>query len=514
MPIPADGNRKITHPLFATWAPTWIKMLDIFEGAGGFLDEERPYLIPHPREWLDHSVINADGSTSPKENPTQPSAKLKMRRKLARYENLAETILSAVTASLFAQPATRMVGDGKNTTQQPIEQFWGNVDGKGTSIDTFLQDAWTVAGVFGHAIVVMEKSDEEATTLADAKMPRLCRYTPLDLIDWLVDEESGQLTAVKLLEPAPRKDFSPVKSFHVQVRVITETDWTLYDHGGNKIDGAAHGFGCLPVAILYGKRRPFTPVIGKPVLGDPMLFIDAYNLISEVRELLRNQTFAILNVPLGKDGSVETEQAKLGSQSGTANVLFSTEKADFIAPPGDNVAAYHEHLDRLGRMIYRLASVPWEGDSKVAESADSRRLKRQELISTLSKYASELHSTETRLIELVYRAVHGAEGYEAKLEADRVSVQYPDTFEAPDLKVLADTTAAALGLDLGETAAKALKKQTAREFLPHIDAETQDTIDQEIDAQTILSEEEKRQEEMDLAVQKMAGRPFGKGAAA
>lgn len=512
-PIPADGNRKITHPLYALWAPTWVKMLDIFEGSGGFLDESRPYLIPHPREWLDHSEPNGKGGMQPKANPTQASPKLLMRRKLARYENLAETILSAVTASLFAQPATRMAGDGQASTQTPIEQFWANVDGKGTSIEAFLQEAWTAAGVFGHSIIVMEKAGEEATTLADAKLPRLCRYTPLDLIDWLVDEASGQLVAVKLLEPAPRTDFSPVKLSQVQVRVITDTDWTLYDHGGKRIDGAAHGFGCLPVVVLYGKRRPFTPVIGKPVLGDPMLFIDAYNLISEVRELLRNQTFAILNVPLGKDGSVETEQSRLGSQSGTANVLFSGEKADFISPPGDNVAAYHEHLDRLGRMIYRLASVPWDGDSRDAESAESRRLKRQEMVSTLGKYASELRRTEEALIELVYRAMHGAEGFEAKLEADQVSVRYPDTFEPPDLKVLADNTAAAIGLDLGETATKALKKQTVREFLPHIDAETQGEIDEEIDAQEIKTAEEIRQEEMDLAVTKMAGRPV-KGAAA
>jgi hypothetical protein len=40
-------------------------------------------------------------------------------------------------------------------------------------------------------------------------------------------------------------------------------------------------------------------VIGQSVLNDPALYVDLYNLTSEQRELLRNQTFSILNVVLG-----------------------------------------------------------------------------------------------------------------------------------------------------------------------------------------------------------------------
>ena len=500
----AAGSTIVNHPLYTKWLSTWMKALDVYEGSGGFLEDDKPYLVPHPREWLDHSVqaTGSDGTLGmvPNPNPSKPSPKLTMRRKLARYENLAATILDAVTASLFHQPAVRTAA----TEGAIIEQWWANVDGKGTGIVAALQDAFTVAGVFGHTILMLEKVDEEAVTAADVRLPRLCCYTPLDLIDWLIDDRTGELQAVKLLEPEPRTDFEPQLADQFRVRVVDATTWTLYDKAGKVIESGDHGFGRLPIAVLYARRRPLSQFIGKPVLGDPQLFIDAYNLTSEVRELLRNQTFAILNVPLGKDGDVNVEQARMGQQSGTANVLFSGEAAQFISPPGDNVQAYHEHLDRLGRMIYRLSSVPWDGDSRDAESADSRRLKRQEMVASLAKYASELTRTEETLIELVYRAVHG-EQWQAKLEADQVTLRYPDTFEPPDLEALTAHVSAALGLDLGATATKELKKHTAHTLLPHAPLEVKEQITAEIDAMKVLSEEEKRQQMLDDATARMAG---------
>lgn len=506
----ADKTTLNPHPLYAAWKATWQMLLDVYEGSGGFLDEQRPYLVPHPREWLDHSVTSTaeDGTaigTVPNPNPSKPSPKLTMRRKLARYENMAAAILDAVISALFATPPTRQVGDGPSKTPSKIEEWWKNADGLGTSIDVTLLQSWIPAAALGHTILYMEKDGAEPTTAADMQLPRLCRYTPLDVIDWLTDEY-GQLTAVKLLEPSPRNTFDKPMASQPRVRVVTQTDWKLYDEKGKLIESAEHGFGRLPIVVLYGKRRALTPLIGKSILGDPMLYIDFYNLVSEVRELLRNQTFAILNVPIGKEGSVETEQARLGSQSGTSNVMFSGEAASFISPDGGNVQAYHDAMDRLGRMCYRLASVPWEGDSRVAESAESRLVKRAELEAVLARYATELSTADAELTELFYRAQHGADGWQKALEQDKVTTKYPETFAPPDLTTLVTDMGLAIGLDLGPTATKEVKKQTVRVILSETPPETMATIDQEIDAQKILTEDEKRKQMLEDAATRMAGR--------
>lgn len=490
--LPKSIAVNIKHPAYSQWQSTWTAAFDVYEGAGGFLDETRPYLIAHPREWLDHSVKDADGKMVPNNNPTQPSPKLKMRRKLARYENVAATILDAVMSALFSQAPNRTFA--QHAPKDPeLARWWKNVDGKGTDYDAFLRDTWVVAAVFGHAIVLMEKGETEGTSRADAPLPVLCRYTTLDLVDWL-DDDQQKLTAVKLLELAPRVTFEQFDPNKLQrTRIVNETAWASYDASGQQKLTADHGFGRLPVAVMYGKRRPLTRFIGKSVMGDPFLYIDLYNLVSEVRELLRNQTFAILNVPVGKDGDVESEQQKIGRQSGTSNVLFSTNPADYISPSAENVKAYHEHMDRLTRMIYRLASVPWESDSKDAEAEGSRKVKRQEMEDSLKKYASEMARTDAALTELFYRARAG-EQWERARDVDGLSTVYPEEFTAPDLDALVLRVAEAIGLELGDSATRELKKRTARTLLPRASTELLGAIDAELDAQHTPTANEKRQD--------------------
>ncbi len=485
------GQTKFTHREYAKWKPSWSTALDVYEGAGGFLDPERPYLVPHPREFLDHSIKLEDGSTAPNPNPRQPSPKLKMRRRLARYENVAEIIVQAPMGALFQQAPDRVFGREK--TNKDLLAFWANCDGKGTAIDTAMQDAWLVAAVFGHAILLLDKPETEGATAAETGLPRLCRYTPLDLIDWLVDDY-GELTAVKLVEPVARTSFESNPNVELlQVRIVDAEKWALYDAKGKKTSEGEHGFGRLPVQILYGKRRPLTPIIGKAVMGDPQLYVDLYNLVSEVRELLRNQTFAVLNLPIGTTGDLQREQELIGRQSGTSNVLFSTNPAQYLSPQGDNVSAYHEHIDRLSRMIYRLAAVPWESDSRVAEAAESRRIKREEQTNVLQKYARELQHVDRQIVDLVYRAKMGPDQAEKRQAEDGVQVSYPTEFSPPDLESVAKEAAKAVSLELGSLATKELKKRTVRAFLPNLETKQLREIDDEIDAQEILTTAERQQ---------------------
>lgn len=494
----ATAAKLITHPLYAAFSASWRKAHDVYEGVGGFLDEERPYLVPHPREWLDHSTKDSvTGAMVPNENPSKPSPKLKMRRKLARYENIAAAIIDTVTGALFQKSPSRTF----KTANEDISAWWKNVDGRGNDIDTFMHESWIAAAVFGHALIVMEKADMDAETQADVQGPHLCRYTPLDIIDWLVNDD-GDVTAVKLLEAAPRVSFEtrPVVNDY-RVRVIDQKAWALYDKSGKQIDGADHGFSRLPCVFLYGKRRTTIPVVGKSVIGDPEMHIDAYNLVSEERELLRNQTFGILNVPVGKDGNAQTEMNLMGQQSGTANVLFSTLDAKYISPDGSNVTVYQAHEDRLNRMIYRLASCPWESDSKDAEATGSLKLKRQDMHNTLSKYVAELQRTENTLLELTYEAFYGDA---TRAEQDGASVAYPDTFEVPDFNEVAKAAGAVIGLDVGETATKEIKTRVVMSYLNDLPGDKRDLIAAEIDAVPVLNEQEQQQQAMEAAAARFA----------
>ncbi len=511
-----SGVALTQHPLYVRWAPKWTTLLDVYEGAGGFIEDSKPYLAPHPREWLDHSVKDDQNRTIVNPTPTQASPKLKARRSIARYENVAATLLDQLRAALFRTPPTRSFADPEKIAHDhPLWAFWADADGKGRSIDAVIQEAWTVAGVFGHTILYADRAGEtgDNPSQADAPPVILCGYTPLDMPDWLIDEY-GTLTQVRLLEAEPRESFETQQtSSGYRVRTITDTTWRVDSvvkpgQKGQPLDKAKaadqgdHGFGALPVVLLYARRRALTPVIGRSVLGDPQLYIDHYNLISEVRELLRNQTFAILNVPIGeRTGGAAAEMDLIGQTHGTGNILFSTNAAAYIQPAGENVTVYHEHIDRLLRTIYRLAVVGWESDSRDVETAESRKLKKEDLHQMLAGYAAECEETENAIAQLVYRAHYGPEQWEAQWEKDQPSVAYPDEFDVSGLTEMLEEATAGLALEIGETATKELKKRVAHKLLPGLSEAQQQTIDKEIDALEVKTAAEQEMETLEATFQ-------------
>lgn len=514
------GSVLPQHPTYTLWAPTWRTLLDVYEGAGGFMDPLKPYLVPHPREWLDHTIkTTADGTeagdvkwtTNPR--PSMPSPKLTARRNLARYENIASTLLDQIRAALFRKAPNRSFADPDAIPDEnPLRMFWQDADGLGRTIDVVMQEGWMAAAVFGHAISYLDRDGEtdDSTTPSQADAPPVILrwYTPLDMPDWLTDD-LGQLRAVKLLEAAPRTDFSDTFATNsYQVRTIDDQKWTLevrQQPAQRKVTAPTktetHGFGTLPITLLYARRRALTPIVGKSALGDPQLYIDHYNLVSEVRELLRNQTFAILNIPLGDKamGGVESEMKLIGSTMGTGNILFSTNPAGYISPEGANVEAYHEHIDRLIRTIYRLAVVNWETDSREVESAEARKLKQEDLHQMLAGYATECETTEMQLARLVYRAFYG-DRWEEQWDKDEPSVAYPDDFDVASLTEMLENATAAMALELGETATKQLKKRIANEMLNGEAKPVLQAIEEEIDQMDVktAADQEKEMLQMQL----------------
>lgn len=471
----------VSHPLYQRWRDIWTTLLDVFEGAGGFLDESKPYLIAHPREWLDHStpIYDANGNLLRFEvnrTPSQPSPKLVERRKLARYENIAATLIEQLMGLLFRVKPERSFGAEKPGGVTPMTAFWQDADGLGTSWDDLLKEAWGPCAAFGHLWGYVDVDPE------DSRKAVVRWYTPIDVPDWLVDER-GRLISVKFLEAAPRETYKKLvtaSSVDIRVREVTAEGWRLTHRNGKLINEGTHDFGVVPAFVLYAKRRAMTPFIGRSVLGDPQLYIDLYNLISECRELLRKQTFSILNIPIGDAaGGVQREQQLIGQQSGTGNILFTTNSAQMLSPDNANVESYHNHIDRLTRLIYRLAVVAWEADGGPAESAESRKIKRQDLNAILAGYADELQRVDRFVTSLVYRAYYGdaADRWETN---DQLTIRYPDTFDTPDLTAIVKQFSDALALDLGPTASGEVRKRAARIILPDTDETVMDAIDADI----------------------------------
>lgn len=459
-----------TNRVYQLWEPIWRKLLDCYEGAGGFLDGA--YIAAHPREWDDHALPV----------PKIASKKLKERRALACYEPIATAIVDEKRAALFREEVVRTVGASDKAKPHGLEVWWENVDGKGSSIDDYMSSAWAPAAVMGHAVLVMDRTppDGAAVTAADEKAPYLTAYTALDLVDWR--QKNGELTAVKLLESVESQDIKAPNDVAtaIRTRYITSTDWETEVNGTHE-KGGPHGFGALPVVLLYATRRT-GDVVGRSVLGDPRLYIDLFNLTSELRELLRKQTFSMFNAPLGTgDTAVSVENAKtmLGTETGTASVLFSPLPMQVLTADTSNVKAYQDERAARIRTIYRACAVHFESDSNDAEAAGSISLKREAMNQTLASYADFCEESEYAIAKLWYRATYGA-NWQTQWDADNVVIRYPDTFETTPFEELLQQAQAADGMGFGPQFMAELQIRLLAKFLPDAPQDVVDKLKEEI----------------------------------
>ena len=463
------------HPVYAALVDTWRTLYDVFTGGGGFLDGT--YLIAHPREWVDHDAPE----------PRVPSKKLLARRRLARYENIAAMLIDAKHGALFRRAPTRTVM--AESARDKLSAWWADVDGRGTHIDDFMAAAWRQAACFGHMVIL---ADEHP----DAPGPRLLLYSPIDCPDWLEDSD-GRLTAVKLLESPGREAFSDpaITEAIPWVREVNATDWRLT--AGKSSRSGPHPFGVLPIVTLFAARRPITGWPGLSVLHDPKLFIDLFNLTSEIREILRNQTFGILNVPLGTGDdavSVESARAMLSGTTGTDQILFTPAAATYLQPSPDNVKVYMEERTTLLRTIFRLSAVPWQADSRDAEAEGSLRLKREDMNQQLASYADELEQAEYALVDLFYRQQYGADVGPRKMAADQISLRYPDDFNVASVSSVLEDAHAALSLAWPPAVTAEIQKRTLDRVLPDLPAAQKTALVESIDkaaTQAALSSRER-----------------------
>lgn len=478
-----------THPLYDLWAPVWALLQDCADGTGGFLDGT--YIIPHPREWVDHD----------KDNPSIPTKKLLERRRLARYEKIANLILTLKLDGLFREPATRRVvrPNGEAWETHPYLAWTsGDVDGTGRPLDAVLSAAYRGALTFGHMFLALDRARDDGPTAADRAPLVLRTYRPLDAPDWI--DVRGTLTAIKLVEALPRESLdAPANDADWRIYRISETSTTIttVTREGSTDEGAVdHGFGLVPVVPLYAHRPSLTSVLGESALSDPKLYVDLYNLTSETRELLRKQTFSLLNIPLGATNeggpaiSIQEAQALLGQTTGTANVLFSALPANYISAETANVTVYQEERAQLVRTIFRLCKVPFEQDSREAETAEAQREKRKDYSTTLAGYADRLREAELALAQRWYRGTFGT-SWERQWAAGTPVVSYPQSFDEPAFSEVLAQAQAALALPLGES--KTFRVEHASRliasFLPDATDTVLQAIRQELEAQPSPAEQ-------------------------
>lgn len=414
-------------------------MLDAYTGRGGF--ETGEYLITHPRE---------------------TEAKLERRKELAVYPNYVKKVVESYLSHIFHREPNRSF---KNKTYKAFSE---NADHLGHDVGAVIRKNFKLAMLQGVVFLIIDRPAGKAKTAQDER--RLIPYIAPRLKTQLAGVEFDDFGAFS------RIVFTEKRGDETVYRILDTERWIISRDrdGGGIISQGEHRLGIVPVVPLYSQDPLLPSSVSATAWAWDIAWLnfDLYNAVSELRELLRSQTFSILALPFrNKDEAERLKDLTISTENALPYNPEGGGKPDFIAPPDGPVSLYMEFIEKTIQRIYEVANLEFTGG--VQASGVALAFKFQEANRTLATMAQLIEEAENRIAEIVCKW-HGEEfnGF----------ISYPRDFAVTDLLQELKMAMDALTLEISETFDKEVKKKVARSVLGNtVPDETLTKIDTEID---------------------------------
>ncbi len=448
---------KISHPDFDVNLPSWIVLLDAFEGRGGFLDGG--YLWSYPRE---------------------EQTAFEERKRWARYHNYLEALIDLYVRFVFTQ------GVKRTSESKEYNDWTEDVDGNGTDMSTLLKQFLSMALACGHAAVLLDKTADEPLGPTKAEEQARCVATifaATSIKDWRYRE--NHISAVKLIEASPLTDIlepMPTDEAASQYLIWNEEGWARFDAKGEIIEGGVPLLGMVPLITLRPKASQTSRMLGRALVSNANVIKALFNRASEEDEVLRAQAFSVLTVEIDKDANLDEAKAALGAVIGTAKALIAKGEIKYETPDQNVPGAIRDNIQYLVQEMYRAAHVKFHRDSLAAQSGESIRLQYTELNEMLQGIAKALAQAERDIARAWFAWTETTpEAAEAAFDAAEPVAEYPDEFFLDDLEADLKAWSDAIAMDLGETMIKRIKKRAVRRIEPEMPEDDLLQVDKEID---------------------------------
>lgn len=397
----ADKIQIINHPDFIEQQPYYLLYEDLSEG-GARIENQEKYLPQHAYE----------------SNPQYA-----IRRKLATYKNHARPIVTVFTSSIWRKPPTREL-------PKELDKYESDVDRLGSSAGAFFRETSDNAAAIGLCFVAVDSTrapdGEKVTTLADSQKfgirPYMIRIPAANVPAWGFDDDG---LAYVVINEAESKDIGPfTEQKKIQkYRIWYRDRWELWQENDkkdlSKIGGELHPCGEVPVRPLYFRKKK--ELIGESCIKDvASLLLRAYMLENALDKSLFDTAFP-QQYFMGFDEEQVTGYIK-ASSNGLSNP-DSQASTGFVEPNGQSYEALDSKVRRDEVSIREIALRMIRPDSKMAESAESKKIDRQQLDSQLSVFSQACEDLEKWAWNMMLKWLN------AEAKADKVSVEYNKDFD-------------------------------------------------------------------------------------
>lgn len=414
---------------------------------------------------------------------------------MSYYYNFCAPIIDIYGDHLFKQPVLEEFAE----IEPDIQEVSKNIDRQGSSIQEFRKQISDLAQIYGHVFVVTDSPSISGSDVLTRKdqidlglFPYLSIYIPQNVINWALDEFGFPFWVLLRETYDGNKDpmsFDKNKTQTCLYRLWTRDEWYLYDDGYQLISQGYHGLGFVPITCVFDKRsKKARNFLGISSIAD-ISFIarDIFNASSELRQILRDQTFAFLALQGTSD---EYSSVDLGTGKG---LLYPENRnaPQYVSPPSQNAEVYFSHIDRQISKIYQIAkldsggvsgqvsnpSSPGIADNK---SGVSKAWDFNQTNSSLSSKSANLEDAEMRIWKQ----------FAAWLGKDFTgNIQYPNEFSISSLMEDLDEAEKESRLNMGKTFNVEIRKAIIRKKFPRKSDEDIDVMVKEIESETDKAEQ-------------------------
>lgn len=423
-------------------------------------------------------------------HPRERTVDYQRRMSMSYYYNFCAPIIDIYSNHLFKNPVIEDWG----SLESEIEKVEDDIDFTGQTIQEFRKEMSNMAQLYGHIFVITDSPDiptEDVKTLKDQQearaFPYLTMHVPQNVINWSLDK-FGNPYWVLIREVydgnANPNEFDVKKSHRVQYRLWTREGWELFNQRYEPIGSGVHSSpGIVPITCVYAKKsKKVRNFLGVSDLAD-IAFIarDIYNSCSELKQILRDQTFAFLAI---QGDSSEYSELEVGVGKG---LLYPPQRnaPQYVSPPITNAEAYFSHIDRQVSKIFQLAKLEDGGVSgRVSNPSDPGIAEQQSGVSkawdfnqtnsALADKAGNLEDGETKIWNIF------AQMNDKEFDG---SVTYPNEFSISSLMDDLNELEKETKLEFGKTFNIEVRKAIIKKKFPRKDDDDIEAMATEIEGE-------------------------------
>ena len=385
-------------------------------------------------------------------------------------DNHCRSVVDTYTSFIWRNSPQREFGSLSDNPA--LSLFLKDADLEGRSFDAVMREATTLANVYGHVLLILDKPASEANTLAEELAegirPYLVTITPDNIVDWeMTRQRNGRYEVTMLKIKEYEDDEKCVYRVWERDRVtVYEVDEDNSEH--KIIEQYENQMGHIPASFLYGQRS-HERGIGISQIADIADVQKAiYNELSELEQVIRISNHPTLVMSEGVDAS---------AGAGSTIIIEDTDidpalKPYLLQPSSQSIGSIIESVGTKVDMIDRMANLSsMRSTSKATASGVSLKIERELLNVKLAQVADNLEICEEHIFK------HFGHFYDVAYDG---VIDYPDNFDMTDTYTELDFLLKASAAPVSSAQYKTeIAKQIARIVVE--DEEQMDAIVKEIE---------------------------------